>query len=121
MPGTPKGYRYGGRKPNTPNKVTQSIRVLLNTILPPKELEKHWRFYLKHRDIEIRFAAFKLAIPAVKVRRLALATTSGSGRDADTAAVPASAVAPLRFGSLRSVPRQPNPQENEQHRENSRS
>ena len=41
--------------------MTQSIRVLLNTILPPKELEKHWRFYLKHRDIEIRFAAFKLA------------------------------------------------------------
>ena len=61
MPGTPKGIRYGGRKPNTPNKVTQSIRILLNTILPPEELEKHWRFYLKHRDIEIRFAAFKLA------------------------------------------------------------
>ena len=61
MPGTPKGIRYGGRKPHTPNKVTQSIRILLNTILPPEELEKHWRFYLKHRDIEIRFAAFKLA------------------------------------------------------------
>ena len=57
----PKGYRYGGRKPHTPNKVTQSIRVLLNTILPPEELEKHWRFYLKHRDIEIRIAAFKFA------------------------------------------------------------
>ena len=57
MPGTPKGVR----KPHTPNKVTQSIRILLNTILPPEELEKHWRFYLKHRDIEIRFAAFKLA------------------------------------------------------------
>jgi len=57
----PKGYRYGGRKPNTPNKVTQSIRILLNTILLPEELEKHWRFYLKHKDIEIRFAAFKLA------------------------------------------------------------
>jgi len=56
----PKGYRYGGRKPNTPNKVTQSIRILLNTILLPEELEKHWRFYLKHKDIEIRFAA-KLA------------------------------------------------------------
>jgi len=61
MPGTQKGIRYGGRKPNTPNKVTQSIRILLNTILPPEELEKHWRFYLKHRDIEIRFTAFKLA------------------------------------------------------------
>jgi len=61
MPGTPKGVRYGGRKPHTPNRVTQSIRILLNTILPPEELEKHWRFYLKHRDIEIRFAAFKLA------------------------------------------------------------
>ena len=61
MPGTPKGIRYGGRKPHTPNKVTQSIRILLNTILPPEELEKHWRFYLKQKDIEIRFAAFKLA------------------------------------------------------------
>jgi len=61
MPGTPKGVRYGGRKPHTPNKVTQSIRILLNTILPPEELEKHWRFYLRHKDIEIRFAAFKLA------------------------------------------------------------
>ena len=61
MPGTPKGIRYGGRKPHTPNKVTQSIRILLNTILQPEELEKHWRFYLKQKDIEIRFAAFKLA------------------------------------------------------------
>jgi hypothetical protein len=61
MPGTPKGIRYGGRKPHTPNKVTQSICILLNTILPPEELEKHWRFCLKHKDIEIRFAAFKLA------------------------------------------------------------
>jgi len=55
------GEKTGGRRPGTPNKVTQSIRTLLNTILPPEELEKHWRFYLKHRDIEIRFAAFKLA------------------------------------------------------------
>ena len=55
------GEKTGGRKPGTPNKVTQSIRILLNTVLPPEELEKHWRFYLKHRDIEIRFAAFKLA------------------------------------------------------------
>ena len=51
--------KTGGRKLGVPNKVTQSI--LLNTILPPEELEKHWRFYLKPRDIEIRFAAFKFA------------------------------------------------------------
>jgi hypothetical protein len=57
------GEKTGGRKPGTPNKVTQSIRILLNTVLPPEELEKHWRFYLKHRDIEMRFAAFKLAQP----------------------------------------------------------
>jgi hypothetical protein len=55
------GEKTGGRKPGTSNKVTQSIRILLNSVLPPEELEKHWRFYLKHRDIEIRFAAFKLA------------------------------------------------------------
>ena len=57
----PKGYRYGGRKPHTPNKVTQSIRALLNKVLAPDELERHWRFYLNHKDLEIRFAAFKLA------------------------------------------------------------
>ena len=57
----PKGYRYGGRKPNTPNKVTQSIRILLNTLLPPERLQKEWDYFLKHKDPQIRFAAFKLA------------------------------------------------------------
>ena len=61
MPGTPKGIRYGGRKPNTPNKVTQSIRILLNTLLPPERLQKEWDYFLKHKDPQIRFAAFKLA------------------------------------------------------------
>ena len=55
------GEKTGGRKLGAPNKVTQSIRILLNTILPPEALEKYWRFYLKHSDIEILFAAFKLA------------------------------------------------------------
>ena len=57
----PKGYRYGGRKPNTPNKVTQSIRILLNTLLQPERLQKEWDYFLKHKDPQIRFAAFKLA------------------------------------------------------------
>lgn len=34
------GEKTGGRKLGAPNKVTQSIRILLNTILPPEELAK---------------------------------------------------------------------------------
>src|SRR6516165_7447877 len=57
----PKGYRYGGRKSHTPNKVTQSIRGLLNAELPEDELRKLWHKYLYNKDPAIAFEAFKLA------------------------------------------------------------
>ena len=42
-----KGHeKLGGRKPNTPNKVTQSIRALLNAELPEDDLRKLWKKYL---------------------------------------------------------------------------
>ena len=56
------GEKTGGRKPGTPNKVTQSIRALLNTALPEDELLRLWKKYLHHRETDIAFAAFKLAV-----------------------------------------------------------
>ena len=55
------GEKTGGRKPGTPNKVTQSIRALLNTALPEDELLRLWKKYLYHRETDIAFEAFKLA------------------------------------------------------------
>jgi hypothetical protein len=55
------GEKTGGRKPGTPNKVTQSIRALLNTALPEDELLRLWKKYLYHREAHIAFEAFKLA------------------------------------------------------------
>jgi hypothetical protein len=57
-----KGHeKLGGRKSHTPNKVTQSIRGLLNAELPEDELRKLWRKYLYNKDLAIAFEAFKLA------------------------------------------------------------
>jgi len=50
-----------GRKPGTPNKVTDSIKSLLNRVLPEAELERQWRFFLKHKDLAIRYKSFELA------------------------------------------------------------
>lgn len=50
-----------GRKKGTPNKVTDSIKSLLNRVLPEAELEKQWRFFLKHADPQIRYKTFELA------------------------------------------------------------
>jgi hypothetical protein len=50
-----------------------------------------------------------------------MATTSESGGETGREPATALAGAPLRCGSLRSVPHQPNPQGKEQHQENSRS
>jgi hypothetical protein len=35
---------------------------VLNTILPDERLQKEWAYFLKHKDPQIRFAAFKLAM-----------------------------------------------------------
>jgi len=57
----PKGTRIGGRKKGTPNRVTDSIKQLLNRVLHEEELEKKWRFFLNHDDAHIRYKAFELA------------------------------------------------------------
>ena len=51
----------GGRKPNTPNTVTQSIRALLNAELPQDELPKLWHKYLYNKNFAIAFEAFEVA------------------------------------------------------------
>jgi hypothetical protein len=57
-----KGHtKAGGRKPGTPNKATESIKNLLNCLLPEERLARDWNYYLKHADPHIRFEAFKLA------------------------------------------------------------
>jgi hypothetical protein len=52
--------KTGGRQPGTPNKATDSIKNLLNRLLPEERLEREWNFFLKHADPHIRFEAFKL-------------------------------------------------------------
>jgi hypothetical protein len=56
-----KRTKTGGRKAGTPNKVTDSIKNLLNRILPEAVLEKNWNFFLTHRDIAYRWKAHELA------------------------------------------------------------
>jgi len=50
-----------GRAPGQPNWATYSIRVLLKNNLPEDEMIKQWRYFLHHKNSEIRFSAFKLA------------------------------------------------------------
>jgi hypothetical protein len=52
--------KTGGRQPGTPNKATESIKNLLNRLLPEERLEREWNYYLRHADPHIRFEAFKL-------------------------------------------------------------
>ncbi len=56
-----KGKKTGGRKPGTPNKVTDSIKNLLNRLLPEERLAREWEYHLKHRDPQIRYKTFELA------------------------------------------------------------
>src|SRR5271170_2044414 len=53
--------KTGGRQPGTPNKATESIKNLLNRLVPEERLEREWNYFLKHADPHIRFEAFKLA------------------------------------------------------------
>jgi hypothetical protein len=62
MPQFEKGHKkFGGRKPGTLNRATDSIKNLLNRVLPEVELEKQWRFFLSHEDPQIRYKTFELA------------------------------------------------------------
>lgn len=59
---TRKHGKTGGRKPGTRNKVADSIKSLLNDILPEDKLRERWEhFIFAHPDAEIRWEAFKLA------------------------------------------------------------
>jgi|SRR5271155_6092381 len=57
-PGTPKS---GGRKAGTPNKITETIKGLLNDLLPEKKLAEQWKYHLAHKDPQIRYKTFELA------------------------------------------------------------
>lgn len=57
-----KGGPNFGRKKGTPNKVTVSVKLMLNELLPDvtnKELWQKWLYY--KGDPKIAFEAFKLA------------------------------------------------------------
>jgi|HubBroStandDraft_1064217.scaffolds.fasta_scaffold490655_2 hypothetical protein len=56
-----KGKKTGGRVAGTPNKVTDSIKNLLNRILPEERLEKNWNYFLNHADPVYRWKAHELA------------------------------------------------------------
>jgi hypothetical protein len=57
-----KGHeKIGGRKKGTRNKGTESIRALLNTLLPEDELAELWKKKLYHKDPHVALEAFKLA------------------------------------------------------------
>jgi hypothetical protein len=56
-----KGTRPAGRQKGTPNKATEGIRLLLNTVLHDTELRKRWKDWLDHKDEHIAWEAFKLS------------------------------------------------------------
>jgi hypothetical protein len=57
-----KGHeKLGGRKKGTRNKVTDSIKTLLNTLLPEEELAALWKQKLYSKDPHVALEAFKLA------------------------------------------------------------
>jgi hypothetical protein len=53
--------KTGGRKPGVTNKATDSIKNLLNALLPEEKLAKEWRHHLNHSDPQIRYKTFELA------------------------------------------------------------
>ena len=57
-----KGHKKaGGRKPGSLNKATESIKNLLNELLPEDRLRSEWEHHLRHKDPQIRWKAFVLA------------------------------------------------------------
>ena len=58
-----KGHeKLGGRKKGARNRGTDSIKALLNTLLPEEELAKLWKKKLYSKDPHVALEAFKLAI-----------------------------------------------------------
>jgi hypothetical protein len=57
-----EGYeKLGGRKKGTRNKSTESIKALLNTLLPEEEFGRLWKQKLYHKDPHVALEAFRLA------------------------------------------------------------
>jgi hypothetical protein len=58
-----KGHeKLGGRKKGTGNKGTESIKILLSTLLPEEELAKLWKKKLYSKDPHIAMKAFEMAV-----------------------------------------------------------
>src|SRR3974390_331203 len=57
-----KGHeKLGGRKKGTRNKVTDSIKTLLNALLPEEELAALWKKKLDSKDPHIAIKALEMA------------------------------------------------------------
>jgi hypothetical protein len=54
--------KLGGRKKGTQNKGTDSIKTLLNTLLPEEELAGLWKQKLYSKNPHVAMKAFELAI-----------------------------------------------------------
>ena len=58
-----KGHeKRGGRKKGTRNKGTDSIKTLLNTLLPEEELAKLWKKKLYSKNPHVAMKAFEMAM-----------------------------------------------------------
>src|SRR5271168_3215620 len=57
----PKGLpKTGGRKKGTPNKVTDSIKNLLNELFPEARLKRLWEYHLKTEVPSTRYRTFEM-------------------------------------------------------------
>jgi hypothetical protein len=58
--GTPK-TPGSGRKKGTPNKITDSIKNLLNELFPEARLKQLWEYHLKNEVPSTRYRTFEMA------------------------------------------------------------
>jgi hypothetical protein len=72
--------KLGGRKKGTRNKGTDSIKILLNTLLPEEELAKLWKKKLYSKNPRIAMKAFELAIHYMFGTRCSLSPARSSRR-----------------------------------------
>jgi hypothetical protein len=54
--------KLGGRKKGTGNKATESIKALLNTLLPEDELAELWNKKLRSKNEHVSMKALELAL-----------------------------------------------------------
>jgi hypothetical protein len=53
--------KTSGRKKETSNKATESIKNLLLSVLEDSRNRQEWEYWLKHKDPHYRWEVFKLA------------------------------------------------------------